>query len=228
MVKVQIFSMNALSDAEFVAKSGADHVGLQVSAENIPYTVGTQLGNQICRVIEPHAKSVMIPISNKPEEILDFAHVVKPNIVQLANDEKTLGREVFVKVLEDLRAGGFSTIKVIAVGAGEEIESARYYSNYCDFLMLDTFGKPPSELLSGFIGGTGKTSDWNLCRRIVDKVDIPVILAGGLNIENVVTAIHIVRPWGVDAASSLSIPNSRGRKDPEKVKRFVALAKEAR
>ena len=225
MVKVQIFSMNSISDAELVARSGADHVGTQVSMGNIPYTVDTKLGHQICEIINSYAKSVVIPISRDPVQILEFARLVEPKIVQIANDEETISREVFTNLLKDLKNNGFTTIKVIAVGSGSEVESAKYYADKSDLLMLDTFGKPPTELLKGIIGGTGKTSDWNLCRRIVDGVGKQVILAGGLNIENITSAIEKVRPWGVDAASALSIPGTRGRKDIEKVKRFVALAK---
>lgn len=127
--------------------------------------------------------------------------------------------------MKDLKGNGFSTIKVIAVGSGAELEKARFYAGKSDFIMLDTYGDPPSELLQGFIGGTGKTSDWKLDRNIVESVDKPVILAGGLNLENVTLAIEQVRPWGVDAASALSIPGTRGKKDIQKVRRFVELAK---
>jgi phosphoribosylanthranilate isomerase len=225
MVVVQVFSMNALTDAEQVAASGADHVGTQVSVGNIPYTVDVKLGRQICDAIEASAKSVMIPISRSPSEIREFARLVEPDIIQLANDETMLTRETFTNLIADLRGDGFEVIKVVAVGAGDELETADYYAGVTDYLMLDTFGAPPSELLKGFIGGTGKTSDWKLGRKIVEKVKKPVILAGGLNLENVTAAIHEVKPWGVDAASSLSIPGTRGRKDMDKVRRFVALAK---
>ena len=225
MVKVQVFSMNSISDAELVAHSGADHVGTQVSMGNIPYTVDTKLGHQICEIINSSAKSVMIPISRNPDQILEFARIVEPNIVQIANDEDTMGREVFTNLLKDLKNNGFTTIKVIAVGSGGEVKTGKYYAEKSDLLMLYTFGKPPTELLMGIIGGTGKTSDWDLCRKIVESVGKQVILAGGLNLENVTSAIEKVHPWGVDAASALSIPGTHGRKDIEKVKRFVALAK---
>jgi phosphoribosylanthranilate isomerase len=198
-----------------------------VSAGNIPYTVDVGLGRQICDAVEASAKSVMIPISRSPEEIREFARRVEPDIVQLANDETMLTRDTFTTLIKDLRGDGFGVIKVVAVGAGDEFETARYYSGVADYLMLDTFGAPPSELLKGFIGGTGKTSDWELGRRIVEGVKAPVILAGGLNLENVTAAIREVKPWGVDAASALSIPGTKGRKDMEKVRRFVALAKGA-
>jgi phosphoribosylanthranilate isomerase len=102
---------------------------------------------------------------------------------------------------------------------------AKSYAKEADFIMLDTLGRPPSELLRGFIGGTGRTHDWALSREIVQAVSGPVILAGGLNLQNLVPAIEKVKPWGVDAASSLSIPGTGGKSDIDKVKKFVELAK---
>jgi phosphoribosylanthranilate isomerase len=226
MVKVQVFNMTTISDAELVAGTGADHIGTQISTRDIPYTVDPKLGHRICEVIKSSAKAVIIPISRDPQEILELARIVEPDIVQLANEEDMLSRQTFNGLLSDLDRNGFKTIKVIAVGSGDELEKAKYYSERSAFLMLDTFGRPPSEQLNGFIGGTGKTSDWKLDRTIVEKTEKPVILAGGLNLDNVTTAIQEVNPWGVDAASALSIQGTHGRKDIEKVKRFVQLAKE--
>ena len=226
MVKVQVFNMTTISDAELVAGTGADHIGTQVSTREIPYTVNPKLGHRICEVIKSSAKAVIIPISRDPQEILELARIVEPDIIQLANEENMMNRYTFTNLLSDLDRNGFKTIKVIAVGSGDELEKAKYYSERSDFIMLDTFGSPPSDQLNGFIGGTGKTSDWKLDRTIVEKTEKPVILAGGLNLDNVTTAIKEVNPWGVDAASALSIPGTRGRKDIEKVKRFVQLAKE--
>jgi phosphoribosylanthranilate isomerase len=217
--------MMSISDAEIVAGTGADHVGFQVSTENIPYTVDPQLGHNICEAIKPLAKAVMIPISRDPDRILEIARIVEPDIIQLANEEKTLGYDAFSALIKNLKNEGFTTIKVIAVGSGDELEIVKLYSRISDLIMLDTYGNPPSELLKGFIGGTGKTNDWKLGRIIVESINKPVILAGGLNLDNVTSAIEQVKPWGVDAASALSIPGTRGKKDIEKVKRFVELAK---
>jgi phosphoribosylanthranilate isomerase len=225
MVKVQVFSMMSISDAELVAGTGADHVGFQVSAGNIPYTVDTRLGRSICEVIKPSAKAVMIPISRDQDEILELARVVEPDIVQLANAESMMSRQAYSVLLNKLENEGFVTIKVIAVGSGNELETAMYYAGKSSLLMLDTYGNPPSDLLRGFIGGTGKTNDWKLSRKIVESVEKPVILAGGLNLNNVASAIEEVKPWGVDAASGLSIPSSQGKKDIEKVRKFVEIAK---
>lgn len=68
--------------------------------------------------------------------------------------------------------------------------------------------------------GTGKTFDWSLAADATDKI----IIAGGLDVSNVVEAIRIARPWGVDSCSRLEV--SPGKKDPVKVREFVAAARE--
>jgi len=70
------------------------------------------------------------------------------------------------------------------------------------------------------VGGTGKTCDWYRARKLVQTLDIPVILAGGLSPENVAEAIRIVRPWGVDASSS--VEKEPGQKDIARVASFIS------
>jgi phosphoribosylanthranilate isomerase len=73
---------------------------------------------------------------------------------------------------------------------------------------------------AGF-GGSGRTFDWDRIR----DVSVRIIVAGGLDGENVETAIRVLRPWGVDACSRLE--QTPGRKDPEKIRRFVEAARVA-
>jgi len=72
-------------------------------------------------------------------------------------------------------------------------------------------------------GGTGQTAPWHLLAEF--KPGVPLILAGGLTPENVAEAIRIVRPWGVDVASG--VESAPGRKDPEKLRRFIENARAA-
>jgi phosphoribosylanthranilate isomerase len=69
------------------------------------------------------------------------------------------------------------------------------------------------------LGGTGRTHDWTLSRRIREAIDIPLFLAGGLNPQNVAAAIREVQPFGVDVCSGL---RPDGPLDPEKLKAFFA------
>jgi len=77
----------------------------------------------------------------------------------------------------------------------------------------------PSRLVfEGKVSGSGKKADWNEARRIAEHAEL--ILAGGLDADNVTDAIARVRPWGIDVSSGVEY--ERGRKDPDKIRQFVA------
>ncbi|MBN2162910.1 MAG: phosphoribosylanthranilate isomerase [Pontiellaceae bacterium] len=73
------------------------------------------------------------------------------------------------------------------------------------------------------IGGTGKTCDWSKARDLVRASEIPILLAGGLNPDNVAEAIASVKPWGIDVSSGVEI--EPGVKDIEKVKAFISICR---
>ncbi len=73
------------------------------------------------------------------------------------------------------------------------------------------------------IGGTGQTCDWNQARELIDAMETPILLAGGLTPDNVAAAIETVVPWGVDVSSGVEI--EPGKKDIRKVKAFIAACR---
>jgi phosphoribosylanthranilate isomerase len=97
---------------------------------------------------------------------------------------------------------------------------ARELSPLVDAFITDTFDPK-----TGASGATGKTHDWRVSRRLVEAVDRPVILAGGLTPENVKRAILEVRPAGVD--SHTGVEDSSGRKSRDKICKFLSEAQEA-
>ena len=86
---------------------------------------------------------------------------------------------------------------------------------HCLFEMIDGF-------VEGKRGGTGKTADWSAARKAV-ALGKPIILAGGLNPENVIEAIQAVRPYGVDTAGG--VEKEPGKKDHERIRSFIHNAK---
>jgi phosphoribosylanthranilate isomerase len=81
---------------------------------------------------------------------------------------------------------------------------------------------PPRLLFEGRVSGSGKTADWEEARRIAGHTEL--ILAGGLDADNIADAIAAVRPFGVDVSSGVEY--ERGRKDPGKIREFVARVRE--
>jgi phosphoribosylanthranilate isomerase len=91
-------------------------------------------------------------------------------------------------------------LQVVHVEDVDAIDLARAYAPHAHALLLDS-GRPSAAVAE--LGGTGRTHDWTLSRRIVEAVDRPVFLAGGIRPENVAEAIAAVRPFGIDLCSGV-------------------------
>ena len=105
----------------------------------------------------------------------------------------------------------------------ESISIAKRYDGIADILLLDSHRPGDTQ-----IGALGVTYNWKLDREIVERVRIPVIIAGGLGPDNVAAAINAVRPAGVDSKTRTDKDDGSHTKDLEKVKKFVSLAKSFR
>jgi len=119
--------------------------------------------------------------------------------------------------MNKLRAAlpGIRLVQVIHVVDESAIEEARHAASVADALLLDS-GNPHKAIKE--LGGTGRTHDWSVSRRIRETVDVPVFLAGGLTPENIVDAVRQVRPFAVDVCSGL---RTGGQLDEDKLVRFA-------
>ena len=111
---------------------------------------------------------------------------------------------------------GIRLVQVIHVTGLASVDEAAAVAPLVDAILLDS-GNPALAVKE--LGGTGRTHDWSLSRRIRDGVGVPVFLAGGLNAANVGEAIAAVQPFGLDICSGV---RSDGRLDARKLGRFVA------
>jgi phosphoribosylanthranilate isomerase len=109
---------------------------------------------------------------------------------------------------------GIKLVQVIHVLDDHSVEEAISVEKYVDALLLDS-GNPKLETKK--LGGTGRTHNWSFSKKIKDMVNIPVFLAGGLNPGNVLEAIEIVQPYGLDICSGVRTTN---RLDEDKLKLF--------
>ena len=106
-------------------------------------------------------------------------------------------------------------MQVIHVTGEAALDEASEIAPYVDALLLDS-GNP--NLAVKELGGTGRTHNWEVSRRIVERAGKPVFLAGGLRAENVANAVRTVRPFGVDVCSGV---RTNGRLDSAKLQRFM-------
>ena len=145
-------------------------------------------------------KSVAVIAPDSPEEAVLMARKTGADLLQVhgtlePEEIKELKKRVHQKV-------------IAAVPPGIE---AHRMAGAADAVLLDTFK-------DGKLGGTGAVHDWSVSASLARNLQIPVILAGGLNPSNVGEAIRTVKPYAVDVSSGVE---TAGRKDQKKVESFV-------
>jgi len=138
---------------------------------------------------------------------------VAPDMLQLH------GQETPARVSEVRKRSGVPIMKALAVAAAEDLDIAPAFAAVADQLLFDA--RPPRDATRP--GGHGRAFDWTLLAQ-VDRTK-PIMLSGGLDPDNVASAIRLVRPDAVDVSSG--VEKSLGVKDPEKISAFVANARTA-
>jgi phosphoribosylanthranilate isomerase len=212
-IKVKICGLTIPSQAERVVELGADMVGI-IFAKQSKRLVAPEVAAEIVDAARP-AIPVGVFVDSPPDEINDIIDCTKLAAVQLHGDEPP-------DCLEKIIRPCIKAFKVRDRNFASQIMTW--------FAKLGT-KKPMAVMLDAYhpkhAGGAGVTFNWQLVAEAreagqLDKLP-PLILAGGLKPENVVKAIELVRPWGVDAASGVEI--SPGMKDMELVDWFIDEAK---
>jgi phosphoribosylanthranilate isomerase len=117
---------------------------------------------------------------------------------------------------QELRAAlpGIALVQVIHVRGPASIEEGLAVAPHVDALLLDS-GNPALPVKE--LGGTGRTHDWSISRRIREAAPVPVFLAGGLTAANVAEAIRVVEPFGIDVCNGV---RTEGRLDAAKLADF--------
>ncbi|MGH7933100.1 MAG: phosphoribosylanthranilate isomerase [Candidatus Binataceae bacterium] len=213
---VQIYSMTSVGDAVATAEAGAGFIGVVVAEPGIvPEGINAETAREILAAIRPRAFGVALSLSDDGDEICAMVDAVRPDVLHLA------AREIEPEDCAWIRAriAPVRLLRAIAVRAGETLTEADAHQEAADYLMLDSGAKGLP-----FTGAGGETHDWSVSRTIVERSRVPVILAGGLSADNVAQAIATVRPWGVDSFTHTDIVGQRGKKDPVRVRAFVAAS----
>lgn len=204
---IKICGLTRIEDALQASELGVDFLGLvfcRASARSIAPNAAAQLVRVAGAV---SARWIGVFVDETADDILRVAEVAGLGGVQLHGRESP-------DVVERLRREGLLVIKAHRVREPEDVQGLERWTP--DVHLLDAY-------VAGAAGGTGERFDWNLAKGV--PTDRRILLAGGLTGSNVAEAIATVRPWGVDV--STGVEAMPGRKDAEKVCRFVAAAREA-
>ena len=204
MVKVKVCGITNPKDASLAAGSGADAIGL-VFAES-PRNVSVEEAQEIAAALPAGVLKVGVFVNEGPEEVLRIAREVGLDYAQLHGDETP-------ETVTFLREGGVKVMKALRVRDEGSLAAMKSYG--ADLVMLDAWSEKAR-------GGTGERFDWALAKSLKGRGNI--VVSGGLGPENVREAVRLLEPYGVDASSSLE--DAPGKKNDERVRRFVSAAKE--
>jgi phosphoribosylanthranilate isomerase len=227
---IQTAGVKSLAEARMLAACGVTHVGLPLRLPVHTPDVSEDEARDIVRGLaaagQSKAQTVLITYLVDARETLDLCRFLGVDGVQLH------GRMPLPEVRRLREAAPkLFVIKSLVVGtpgqAGNEtglLAEAQAHAPFVDAFLTDTF-----DPVSGASGATGLLHDWEISRRLAQALSLelakPLILAGGLNADNVAQAVAVVRPAGVDAHTGLE--NAAGDKDEALVRRFVAQARAA-
>jgi len=203
-IKVKICGITCPADAETAVQAGADLIGL-VFHEPSPRHVTPDEAAEIVQGIPPYVLRVGLFVNPTPQSVAAAIAGCGLQMLQFHGDESP----------EFCRQFGMITMKAFRVKGPETLEALVRYPT--DAWLLDAH-------VPGKYGGTGQTFDWVLAAKAA-RLGKPVFLAGGLTPENVGEAVRAARPYGVDVSGG--VETAPGRKDPEKIRRFVAQARAA-
>jgi phosphoribosylanthranilate isomerase len=201
MVRVKICGNRTLDDAMAAVQNGADAVGF-VFYPKSPRSVEPKTAADIISRLPPFVVPVGVFVNEDPAVVRGIMEECRIPLAQLHGDETP-------QYCLEL---GWPVLKAIRVRDQRDLERMALFQ--VNGFVLDAF-------VEGVPGGTGVTVDWDM---VADAQMLgPVILAGGLTPDNVVEAIRLVRPYGVDVSSGVEV--SPGVKDHAKVRAFIANAK---
>jgi phosphoribosylanthranilate isomerase len=204
MVYVKVCGITTPEDALAAAGYGADAVGL-VFAKS-PRQLSVEDAREVATVLPDGVLKVGVFVDEEPEEVLRIAREVGLDYAQLHGDESP-------ETVTALREGGVKVIKALRVQSVDSLDVMDGYE--ADLFLLDAWSERAP-------GGTGERFDWKVAKSYGGRGNI--LVSGGLTPENVREAIRFFEPYGVDASSSLE--DAPGKKNAERVRRFVSAAKE--
>lgn len=198
-------------EADLAIQHGASCVGLVSHMPSGPGVIDESRIAEIAAHIPPHIESWLLTSRTSAAAVVEQVERCRPTTVQLVDALDS------ADAYRHLRRAlpGTLLVQVIHVVDETALDEARAVAPLVDRILLDS-GNP--NLAVKELGGTGRTHNWEISRRIRDTVTVPVFLAGGLNAQNVTAAIAAVHPAGIDVCSGV---RSAGALDPARLVPFA-------
>lgn len=211
-VRIKICGITTAADAGAAAALGADAIGLNFYPKSARY-LSPAVAIRVVRALPPFVDPVALFVNEPLAVACAAARQLGPvRTVQWHGEDP-----------EACADPAFRFIPAFQVRDADGLERVRRYVELCRG--LDRL--PAAVLVDGHMpgqyGGTGQAAPWRLLADF--RPGVPLLLAGGLTPENVAEAVRVVAPYGVDVAGG--VESAPGRKDVEKMRRFIGAAREA-
>ncbi len=196
--RVKYCGITNVDNAVFAAKLAVDAIGLVFYSKS-PRCVSLEQAATILSVLPPFVSVVGLFVNPTSEAVERVLSQIPLNLLQFHGDEPA----------EFCNRFSLPYIKAIRMAPNVDVltEIERY--NTASGILLDSYHDK-------YAGGTGETFDWS---RVPDSSVMPIILAGGLNVNNVADAMLKTRPYAVDVSSGIEV--SKGVKDNTKMQQFM-------
>ena len=240
---VQVYEVQTPSEAEMMIQLGVDHIGSVILSE--ASWKDSQIRDTVRVVGETEARSSLIPLFSNSDAILRTLDYYQPDIVHfceaMTNQDslfETCGALVEIQKGVKARFPEIGIMRSVPIprpgdaASFSSLEVARIFEPVSDYFLTDTLltatsgALPDDQPVSGFVGITGQTCDWDMAAQLVRSSRIPVVLAGGISPGNVTDGIRQTRPAGVDSCTGTNALDENGgavrfRKDPDKVRHLL-------
>jgi len=200
--RVKICGITSVADGLAAAEAGADLIGLMLY-ETSPRRVTLPQASEIAHALPPFVLRVGVFVNPSPDLVLQAISECHLSMLQFHGDEPSDFCTQF----------GLMSMKAIRIRDSASLAQLGNYQT--EALLLDAYSAKG-------LGGTGEKFNWELAVA-AQRCGKPIFLAGGLTPENVAEAVQIVHPFGVDVSSG--VESAPGKKNPDKMKAFIAAAK---
>jgi phosphoribosylanthranilate isomerase len=245
---VQIYEIQTPYEAEKLIGLGVDHIGSVVLSEAI-WKI-SEIRETIRLSASTQSRSSLILLFNNQDFVFRALDYYQPDIIHFCESlthsngtQRDCGKLISMQRKVKAKFPEIKIMRSIPIpqpGLAECVpitQVARLFEPISDYFLTDTLLITPGKSaaiqqpVSGFIGITGQTCDWEAARRLVEASTIPVILAGGISPENVADGLYQVQPAGIDSCTGTNFLDSKGhtvrfKKDFSKVKRLVAKVRQ--
>ena len=207
--RVKVCCIQSVDEAWMAIEAGASALGFVSAMPSGPGVIPDGLIAEIARQVPPPIATVLLTSRRDVPGIVAQQRRTRVNALQLCD---RLQHGTHADLREQLP--GVDVIRVVHVTGEQALGEAEAVAGDVDAVLLDT-GNPTGSLKE--LGGTGRTHDWAVSRRIRETVPVPIFLAGGLRPDNVAEAVRVVQPFAVDVCSGL---RSQGALDPVLLRAF--------